>query len=37
MERSAFRIELAPYTRRLYIATDNGSGADSYLYTYSVQ
>ncbi len=23
--------------RRLYIATDNGNGSDSYLYTYSVQ
>jgi uncharacterized protein YjiK len=26
-----------PNTRRLYIATDNGNGSDSYLYTYSVQ
>jgi hypothetical protein len=26
-----------PSNSRLYIATDNGSGSDSYLYTYSVQ
>ncbi len=26
-----------PGNSRLYIATDNGPNADSYLYTYSVQ
>lgn len=30
-------VAFDPSNQRLYIATDNGAGADSYLYTYSVQ
>lgn len=30
-------VAFNPGTSRLYIATDNGGGSDSYLYTYSVQ
>jgi len=30
-------VAFDPNSQRLYIATDNGAGADSYLYTYSVQ
>jgi WD40 repeat protein len=30
-------IAFNPATSRLYIATDNGGGSDSYLYTYNVQ
>jgi uncharacterized protein YjiK len=30
-------VAFNPSDSRLYIATDNGSGADSYFYTYSVQ
>jgi hypothetical protein len=30
-------VSFNPGNNRLYIATDNGNGSDSYLYTYSVQ
>ena len=30
-------VAFNPSNSRLYIATDNGPGSDSYLYTYSVQ